>query len=231
MGQAVRQRLAKARLFADFAHRGGIGASGAVGHGPLGLKDLFEHAVGHLRCRRAVDVKHALLHLDLITRQTDQPLDHVGPVHRMAEHHHIAALGVIAQDTARNRANAKGTGIARIAIGHLVDEDEVADQQRGLHRLRGNPEGLKEQCAEGPRDQQRPDHSLDGLANSAFGFCHDGRFLPGSRRATPALHARRARGSQVCAGLGHRVASGVMPGGAAPYPCGDAFPRSQDPAP
>ncbi len=66
----------------------------------------------HLRRLDPIDVENTVLHLDLVTRQADQPLDVIRPRRRMPEHHHIAALGLRRQNAARNRADAKGAGVA-----------------------------------------------------------------------------------------------------------------------
>ncbi|MPL88756.1 hypothetical protein SDC9_34783 [bioreactor metagenome] len=131
--------------------------------------------IGELH-RRAVDVQHALHHLDLVAGQADQPLDEVDVLRRVTEDDDIAAFGLAREDPAGDRAGGERAGMARIAVGHLVDEEEVADQQRVLHRARGNPERLEEQGAEHPRDHQCPDDGFHRLDDAAFGFL--GHSLP-----------------------------------------------------
>ena len=98
----------------------------------------------------------------------------------MAEHHHIAALWLTAEDARvvtidkatdvfgidieANSTDADGwTGRIGIAIGHLIDEEEIADQQRLFHRAGRNPEGLKKQGAEDTGNQKCVDDCLDRL--------------------------------------------------------------------
>jgi hypothetical protein len=79
----------------------------------------------------------------------------------------IATLRVPAQDATVDRTDAKGAGEARIAIGHLVDEQKIANQQCILHRPRVEPERLEEQGSEHTGDQQGIDDGLDGFNDAA----------------------------------------------------------------
>jgi hypothetical protein len=128
--------------------------------GPLAFVHLLERRLGRQLGRLAIDVEDPVAHLHRVPRQPDDPLDEVLPVHRVAEDDDIATVRRAAEDAAREGAHRERAGMAGIAVGHLVDEEEVADQQRVLHRSRRDPERLKEQGAEDPRDQQRVDHGL-----------------------------------------------------------------------
>ena len=143
---------------------------------PLLFKHFLKLAVGLHADSHIVQIQKPGLDLDPVARQADQTLDEILTIDRMAEHHHIAALRVTRQNAARNRADRKGAGIFRIAIGHLVDEQKVADQQRVFHRFRRDPEGLEKHRAEHPGDQQGIDDRLDEFDDAAFGLrclaCH-----------------------------------------------------------
>ena len=127
----------------------------------------------------------------------------IGAIDGVAKYHHIAALWLAAQDAARNRAECEGAGIARIAIGHFVHKDEIADQQSIFHRFRRNPERLKEQGAEQTRNHQRIDHRFDRLDNATVAFRHG----LGSFHKVRAVTCARGRGESSCrwlwAGLDH----------------------------
>ena len=118
---------------------GPIGTNGAVALRALWLIGFYEILNLSLRNRRAVDLQHPALHLDLVTRKTDQALDIICARRRMAKHHHIAALGRATQNPRitifdeptkiiRINVQAKAgnlnfwTGGIRIPIGHFVDE-------------------------------------------------------------------------------------------------------------
>ena len=76
----------------------------------------------------------------------------------------------------------------RVAVGIFRNEQVVADQQRRLHRSRGNIEGLKQEGADHQRDQKGMDDDADGFTQAALSFCpgcHAHRF-PNSRRGRPA---------------------------------------------
>ena len=118
----------------------------------------------------AVDVEHPVDHLDAVAGQADQPLDVVGAVGRMLEDHHVAALRIAGEDAPVERADRERAGVARIAVRHLVDEQEVADQERRLHRARRDPERLEEQGADDAGEQQRVDDGLDELEKPALGL-------------------------------------------------------------
>jgi hypothetical protein len=170
---AFGQGFDEAAFLADAAiAHGTVFAAGRVLHRALQFHHLFEDARGFLRHDNAIDVQDSVLHLDLVARQTDQPLDVIGPRSRMAEDHDIAAFRIGAEDPPGKRAKADLrqrdlTGIARIAVGHLVDEQEVANQQRVFHRFRWNPEWLEEDRAEGGSDHQCPEDGLDRLDDTA----------------------------------------------------------------
>ena len=55
-----------------------------------------------------------------------------------------------------------------VAVGELVDEQVVADEQRVLHRARRDVEGLEDQRADDDRDEQSLEADLDDLAEAAL---------------------------------------------------------------
>ena len=121
------------QALAALGHRP-VHAARHAAHRPLRLVHLGEGPVGLLRQRLAVDVEHAVEHLHPVARQADQPLDVVGAVGRMLEDHDVAPHRVAGEDPALDRADRERAGVLRVAVGHLVDEQEVADQERRLHR-------------------------------------------------------------------------------------------------
>src|ERR1700722_15503755 len=58
-----------------------------------------------------------------------------------------------------------------VAVGIFGDEEIVANQQRRLHRSRGDVEGLEQEGADHKRDQQSMNDDTDGFTQAAFGFC------------------------------------------------------------
>ena len=122
--------------------------------------------------RLAVDVEHAVAHLDLVARQADHALDVVGRLSRGSLKTTTSPrFGSRAEDAAREERRAEGERVAAVAVGKLRDEQIVADQQRRLHRARGDVEGLEEEGAHDQRDQQRLDDDLDRLPSRlSFAF-------------------------------------------------------------
>ena len=126
--------------------------------------------------RLAVDGDAVVLHFDVIARQAHQALDEVGRrVHGPAEHHHVAALRLAdVEDLAIDHRQAQPVGV-------LVDDDEVAVEERGHHGIGGNPERLEDEGAQqqhhqGDRkeaarvvDRPRLGHSAWVLAGRAGG--------------------------------------------------------------
>ena len=132
--------------------------------------------------RRAVEVEHAVDHLDPVARQADQALDELGLVDRVDEDDDVAALGLGGEQTGvvavEERAGVVGADVeaepldpdrraggVRVAVGEFVDEQEVADEQGVLHRAGRDPEGLEEEGAEHARNEQRPEQRLDDFPN------------------------------------------------------------------
>src|SRR5262249_47957975 len=121
----------------------GFGAKGILG-------DV--KTVGDARDRLAVDVNNGIDHLDLVAGKPDHPFDVVGRfVARQLEDDNVAALRQRAPETAEGRKIlAEGQRETAVAVGVFRDEEIVADEQRILHRPRGNVEGLEQ---ERPYDQ------------------------------------------------------------------------------
>jgi len=94
----------------------------------------------------------------VVAGQADHALDVVDVrMLRIDEDHHVAALGGPLPEL----VHFPGVGERDPQpVAHLVDEDEVADEQRGDHRARGDVEGLEEEGAEEERHQ---DGAADGL--------------------------------------------------------------------
>ena len=186
IADAVRQRLLPA-----LDPRGGVGAAGVL------ADEIAEALALH---RLLVDVEQPLLHLDAVAGQPDHALDVVGGiVLRQAEHDDIAARRLGAEDAPRKQRRRQRDRIMAVAVGIFRDEQIVADQQRRLHRSRGDVEGLEQEGADHQRDQQRMDDDADGFTQAAFSFCpgcHAHRF-PNSRRDPRAVaehfpHANRS---------------------------------------
>jgi len=82
---------------------------------------------GYFRNRLVVDVEDAVLHLNPIAGQPDQPLDVIGRiVAGEFEHHDVAARGGRSHEAARERHDAERERIAAVAIGGLGDEEVIA---------------------------------------------------------------------------------------------------------
>ena len=187
------------------------GIVGAAWRNPeraLPLHGLHELARVLERDRLAVEVEHAVDHLDPIARQADQALDELGLVDRVDEDDDVAALGLGGEQPCvvaiEERAGVVGADVeaepldpdrraggVRVAVGELVDEQEVANEQGVLHRAGRNPEGLEEQGAKHARDQQRPEQCLDDFPDFVrhFGV----RAVAAGPRPGGASMSRRAR--------------------------------------
>ena len=97
-------------------------------------------AVEHHRLGRAVDVDALVAHDDVVARQTDEPLDVVRRrIGGQPEHDDITALRCAEIDELRVEDGQPQ------AIRELVDEDEVAVEQRRHHRIGRNPERLEQE--------------------------------------------------------------------------------------
>ena len=132
--------------------------------GALAFVDFDEGSRGFARHLQVVDEQRAAAELDRVPRQSYEPLYVILAVRGVAEHHHIAAFGFAEKPTPLDeRANRERTRVFRIAVGHLVHEYEVADQQRVLHGTRRNPEGLEKEGAEHAGDQERPKDGFYGF--------------------------------------------------------------------
>ena len=158
IADAVRQRLLPA-----LDPRGGVGPAGI-------LADEIAQALAHHRL--VVDVEQPFLHLDAVAGQPDHALDVVGGVVlRQAEHDDVAARRLGAEDAPRKQRRRQRNRIVAVAVGIFRDEQIVADQQRRLHRSRGDVEGLEQEGADHQRDQQSMDDDADGFTQAAFRFC------------------------------------------------------------
>ena len=117
--------------------------------------------------------QNAILNLNSVTRQPNQTFDEILAIHRVTKDHDIAALWLAFKDAARNGAFEERAGISRIAIGHLIDEQKITDQQCVFHRTGRNPERLEKQRPEYTRNDQGPKNCFDRLDYA----CHQFRAL------------------------------------------------------
>ena len=116
----------------------------------------------------AVDVEHAVYHLDLVARQADHALDVVGlVVARQLEHDHVAAVGLLGPDAPGEQVGPEREGIAAVAVAVFRHEQIVADEQRRDHRARRNVEGLEQEDPHEKRKDQRVDDDADGVLHAA----------------------------------------------------------------
>src|SRR4029453_15456013 len=79
---------------------------------------------------------------DTVTGDTDHALDEVTRLVRRDEHHDIAALRLTDVEDLRPDHGQTNT------VGVFVDENEVADLERGHHRFGRNPIWLRGESAE-----------------------------------------------------------------------------------
>ncbi len=97
----------------------------------------------------AVDEQLAVAHHDVIARQADQPLDVVRRgIGGQAEHDHVAAVRLSSTATTLVLMHRQPQ-----AVGVLVDEDEIAVEQRRHHRVGRNAERLEQERADQQHDQ------------------------------------------------------------------------------
>ena len=116
---------------------------------------LFAVTAGH---RLAVDMKNTTAHRDLVSRQTNDPLDEGdGFILRLAKHDDVTARGVGGRHTPAERDNAKGEGIPGIAVGEFGDEKIVADLQCRDHGTGRDIERLEQERPEGQRQRTGDD--------------------------------------------------------------------------
>ena len=121
-----------------------------------------------------VDVGH------LVARNGHHTFDVVNAgVRRETEDGDIAALWFACENAAFEEVRREGQRILRIAVGELVDEDVVANQERRHHRAGRNCEGLKEHGPDHHRQQQGLDDDLDVFPEGTLllFFAHADRFL------------------------------------------------------
>jgi hypothetical protein len=124
----------------------------------------------------AVDVEHAVLHLDSVAGKADDALDIVGRIIlRQAEHHHVAALRLGAENAAGEQRRRQRQRIMAVAVAVFRDEQIVADQQGGLHRSRRNIERLEQQRSNHERDEEGVDDDAPAFDEPAlFAFAVGG---------------------------------------------------------
>ncbi len=142
----------------------------------------------HPLYRHTVDDEMAVDHLDRVAGQADDPLDPVfARMVRRAEHDHVAARRLADLHDARVQHRQAQP------VAPLVDEDEVALDQRRHHGIRRDAERLVQ---EGAQRQHDDDHREEGarvvdqqrLADDAAG--------PALRREPPAVEAPDGAGDR-----------------------------------
>src|SRR5687767_1170372 len=133
------------------------------------------HVVGmRLVDQLAIDVNALVPYLDLLARQSNDPLDEIPlRILRVLEHDHFAAGDFLHGkerpfDSARIRAEYE-----------LIDEQVIANQEVGLHRSGRNLEGLDDKGPDEERQHARDDERLEILARD--------RFLEPLRRHSPSV--------------------------------------------
>ena len=110
---------------------------------PHPFTDPGEHAFAPIRQRTAIHIHLMVVVTNAVTRQANHALDPVFfRVLRRPEHHHIATrrLTIVQKLFVGDRPTQ--------AVGKLVDQDEIANQQGGHHRTGWNPEGLGNEAAQ-----------------------------------------------------------------------------------
>src|SRR5215471_18526996 len=121
------------------------------------MDTLAVEIVGDLlpRLQDSVDREPLVLVDDLVPRDPHDALDVVDRrVLGKAEHHHVAPLGLPDRDDLLVDEGEP------YAVRELVDEDEVADEQRRHHRSRGNLERLHHERAQQEHDQDNREEAL-----------------------------------------------------------------------
>ena len=119
--------------------------------------------------RLAVDVEHAVDHLNAVAGQPDDALDVVGGVVlRQAEHDDVAAIDRLAENAAGENRRRERQRVMGVAVGIFGDEQIIADQQRRDHRPGRDIEGLKQKGADDKRDDQGVEDHAHGLGKSAL---------------------------------------------------------------
>src|SRR5262249_34825625 len=112
----------------------------------------------------AVDVQHAVDHLDLIAGKTDHALDVIRlVVTRQLEDDDVAARGLRAPDATGEQVRSEWEGVAAIAVAVFRHEKVVADEERRDHRSGGDIEGLKEEDAYDQSEDQRMNDDADRI--------------------------------------------------------------------
>ena len=107
----------------------------------------------------AVHVDALVAHLDLLARQSDDPLDEVAlRVFGILEDDDVPAVDLLHRQQ-------RPLGAAGVRAEHeLVDEQMIADEQVRLHRAGRNLEGLDDERPDEQREHDRNDERLEILA-------------------------------------------------------------------
>ena len=106
-------------------------------------------AVGALRPRLSVDRQPLVAVFDDVAADADHALDEIlRRIDRIAEHDDVATLRVAQRDDLLFDDRQADT------VDEFVDENEIADLERGSHRRRRNLERLSEKRSQQKHDQQ-----------------------------------------------------------------------------
>ena len=146
--------------------------------------------------RLAVDMQHAVDHLDAVARQPDETLDVVGgAVLRQTEHHHVAALRFGGENTSGKPSRRTRERIVGVAVSVFRHEKMVADEERRLHRSTRNVEGLEQECPDQDYEYQcRQDHDRTFLNRHARACRGHPRFAFEGRRRKAWIAPDQVRG-------------------------------------
>src|SRR5262249_17326131 len=99
--------------------------------------------------RLVVDVENPLLPLDAVAGWAGEALDEVrAVVVRRFKDDDVTALGLVEEDASRDKWKAERQRMLAVAVGELLNEEEVADEERVFHRAGGNVERLEQEGAE-----------------------------------------------------------------------------------
>src|SRR5262249_11363439 len=117
----------------------------------------------------AVDIEHAVNHLDAVARQTDDAFDVIDRIIlRQPEDHDIATLRLRTEDASREKGRRKGEGIMCVAVREFGHEQIIAHQKGRNHRTGGNVEWLKQKSADDQGDDQSVKHHAYCLGKATF---------------------------------------------------------------
>ena len=175
--------LAAGQGFADFEHA------------PLGRVMVADDALPGLVYGAAVHEDLSGPDLNPIAGQADHPFDpDLFRITRQAEDDDVAPRRRPLEQAAPPDRKVEGQGGPAPAIGVFGHDDIVAGDQAGLHRGRGNGEGLKQQNPDQARQDQGAEQDapnfagfIQGGGRGRWGLGHGPNKAPHSRASQPGL--------------------------------------------